>query len=265
MNSNHSLLAERAIGLASLLPHVQIHSLAQSIGQLTGQITEQDRLLLLQTIAHAGFRSSVDSFLNAACSSGSSPDAISAALMTAAVAERQYSSTESAQLVWTGPESQFTSFRHTEQAILEVLDSATKQITLVAFAVYRIPRICDSLVRAAARGVSIRVILETPDRIAGEHEYSTLAALGDEVARCATVYYWPKKNRAVNEAGRCGILHVKCAIADGNRLLLSSANLTEYAFSLNMELGLLIMGGDTPIAAEEHFCRLIESKTLERI
>ena len=39
------------------------------------------------------------------------------------------------------------------------------------------------------------VIVETPDKIEGEGEYSTIKALGQEVAACSTVYYWPKENR----------------------------------------------------------------------
>ena len=39
------------------------------------------------------------------------------------------------------------------------------------------------------------------------------------------------------QSGKLGILHVKCVVGDGRWLFLSSANLTKYAFSLNMELG----------------------------
>jgi phosphatidylserine/phosphatidylglycerophosphate/cardiolipin synthase-like enzyme len=50
---------------------------------------------------------------------------------------------------------------------------------------------------------------------------------------------------------------VKCLVADARRLFVSSANLTEYAFTTNMELGLLITGGKLPIQVEAHFDRLI--------
>ena len=62
--------------------------------------------------------------------------------------------------------------------------------------------------------------------------------------------------------GRIGILHVKCAVADGRCLFLSSANLTEYAFTRNMELGLLITGGELPGQVEAHFDRLVATGTL---
>ena len=127
----------------------------------------------------------------------------------------------------------------------------------MSYAVYSIPNIQDAVVRAAKRGVKITVIVETPDKLDVQNEYSTLQALGDDVARCSMVYYWPKENRKCDSSGKFGILHVKCDVSDGRWLFLSSANLTKYAFSLNMELGVLITGGHVPQKIERMFERLI--------
>jgi phosphatidylserine/phosphatidylglycerophosphate/cardiolipin synthase-like enzyme len=89
-----------------------------------------------------------------------------------------------------------------------------------------------------------------------------LRALGDDVAACSAVYYWPKEQRGQDDNGKVGILHVKCAVADGRWLFLSSANLTEYAFTINMELGVLVTGGKLPGQVERHFERLIEVGSL---
>ena len=85
------------------------------------------------------------------------------------------------------------------------------------------------------------------------------------VAASSTLYYWPKEQRARDSSGKLGILHVKCVVADGRWVFLSSANLTDYAFTINMELGLLITGGDLPNRIERHFDRLIDSGTLEKL
>jgi cardiolipin synthase len=71
--------------------------------------------------------------------------------------------------------------------------------------------------------------------------------------------------RPKDSLGRYGSLHAKCAVVDSNLLFLSSANLTEFAFNLNMELGVLIKGGDPPRAVEMHFHALIATGCLERI
>jgi hypothetical protein len=110
--------------------------------------------------------------------------------------------------------------------------------------------------------LSIRLVVESPHRIEGQKAYSTLAALGPTVAGRCGVYLWPIEGGFKGGTGKPGLLHVKCAVADGRWLCLSSANLTEYAFSINMELGVLITCGTTPVQVETHFRRMIDSGTL---
>jgi phosphatidylserine/phosphatidylglycerophosphate/cardiolipin synthase-like enzyme len=78
----------------------------------------------------------------------------------------------------------------------------------------------------------------------------------------AAVYIWPLKRRPVDAAGHHGSLHVKWAVADDAVLLVSSANLTAYAFTLNMELGLLVRGGAIPGRVSAHLDRLIDQHIL---
>lgn len=254
MNS-HRVIVEAACGLACTLPSGTIEDLALSIlttgeGSLRAEVARR--------IPHFQHRDTalafVEKWRREAAEVG--PQAVAVALQTAGMAERTYRDLQSVELVWTGPGAR-APFRRTEQAILQVLDLAKKRITLVSYAVYRIPNIRDSLVRAASRGVQINVIVETPDRLECENEYSTLRALGEEVAACSAVFFWPKEGRGTDEKGKPGILHVKCAVADDSRLFLSSANLTEHAFKINMELGILVTGGRMPVQVQEHFDHLI--------
>ena len=60
-------------------------------------------------------------------------------------------------------------------------------------------------------------------------------------------------------------MHVKCVAADSEWLFLSSANLTEHAFTINMELGLLIHSGHLPKQIEQHFDRLVAKKMLVKV
>ena len=61
------------------------------------------------------------------------------------------------------------------------------------------------------------------------------------------------------------MLHVKAAVADGRLLLFGSANLTESAFTLNMEMGALACGGALPDQVERIFDRLIEAGVLSKV
>lgn len=54
-------------------------------------------------------------------------------------------------------------------------------------------------------------------------------------------------------------------MADGEWLFLSSANLTQQAFTINMELGMLVRGGTMPMRVEQQFDRLIQSGQLKQV
>jgi phosphatidylserine/phosphatidylglycerophosphate/cardiolipin synthase-like enzyme len=259
MDAAHTLIAEAATRLASEMPAAYVEALA---GALQGGPVSKAQAV--QGIPHLQFRSVAGEFIDVwqGRAAGVTAEAVALALRTASHAEKAHREGQTVELVWTGPGTEAHPFRRTEQAILQVLDSARQRITLVSYAVYRIPNVCEALVQAARRGVQINVIVETPDKLEGENEYSTLRALGDEVAACSSVYYWPKEKRGRDDGGKLGILHVKCAVADGRWLFLSSANLTEYAFTINMELGVLVSGGRSPGQVQEHFDWMIRNAIL---
>lgn len=60
-------------------------------------------------------------------------------------------------------------------------------------------------------------------------------------------------------------MHAKAAIADDKLALVTSANLTDRAVSDNLELGVLIRGGDVPRRLEAHFRELMASEVLTRV
>lgn len=143
--------------------------------------------------------------------------------------------------------------------------AAVERLLLVSYAVCKIPHVSDALVRAVTRGVAVRIVIEGAHRHDGFDVYDRLRAIGNVVANRAAVYFWPLERRPRDDSGSLGVLHVKCAVADDRWLYLSSANLTENAFTLNMELGLLVTGGHLPEQVQAHFTRMIESGMLAKI
>jgi phosphatidylserine/phosphatidylglycerophosphate/cardiolipin synthase-like enzyme len=267
MKEGHHQIGAAAVQLADRLPHSVMIAVAGAVVQHGGLERSTARQAILQSLPTPDFREATADFFDQwqTRASGVGPEAVAIALLTAAKSEQNHHQEETVEIVWTGPEPAETRFRHTEQAILEVLNSAKKRLTVVSYAVYRIPHIRKALVAAASRGVGIRLIVETPNRVEGQGEYDCLLALGDNVASACSVYYWPQENRPKDDNGKIGILHVKCAVADGRRMFLSSANFTEYAFTINMELGLLVTGGKLPEQVERHFERLIETGSFLRV
>ena len=252
-------IAEAATALADRLPFPVMQLLAKGI---VDHGISAKRSTILGTVSHAGFRDAADEFLLRCQQLDLSADWVASSVITAARAEQIHRQEQVVELVWTGPESQAAPFRHTQQAVIEVFDRAEKRITLICYSVYNIPNVQQSLVRAARRGVRINVVVETPNKLSGKNTYDTLQAIGEEVAACSEVYYWPEEQRERTENKTLAKLHAKCAVSDGERLFVSSANLTEHAFTVNMELGVLISGGGLPREVENQVRRLLDNKCL---
>jgi phosphatidylserine/phosphatidylglycerophosphate/cardiolipin synthase-like enzyme len=60
-------------------------------------------------------------------------------------------------------------------------------------------------------------------------------------------------------------MHIKAAVADSRVAFLTSANLTEAAFELNMELGVLICGGHIPGTIDRLVDSLLDSGALQMV
>ncbi len=61
---------------------------------------------------------------------------------------------------------------------------------------------------------------------------------------------------------RRGVLHAKCAVVDRRWLLVSSANFTDSAMQVNMEMGIAIEGEEMPGRVADHFERLVLAGSL---
>jgi phosphatidylserine/phosphatidylglycerophosphate/cardiolipin synthase-like enzyme len=166
--------------------------------------------------------------------------AIALALATAAHCQTSSRQELSTELVWTGPNPDSLPLRRTEQALLQLIRAAQHELLIVSFAIYNIPEIVEALFAAMKRGVRVRIIAETPESSEGKISYGIHSTFGAEILKQAEVFIWPKEKRILDGQGRHGSLHAKCAASDGQHLFISSANLTEYAMSLNMEMGILV-------------------------
>jgi phosphatidylserine/phosphatidylglycerophosphate/cardiolipin synthase-like enzyme len=155
--------------------------------------------------------------------------------------------------------------RQTEQVIFDLIRSAEVRLTVMSFGIFQVPRLIEGLEAVLARAVDVRIVL-------GERESQTdwvveqqTAQLGSIVSSNATVYRWPADKRPRDTGGRSGLMHVKAVVADSHLAFLTSANLTEAAFELNMELGVLIRGGQLPGTIDRLVDSLVESEALQSI
>ena len=262
MREAFAAVSEAAALLVGQIPRSAVETLAAAIASCEGRTASAHGIPAC--IPHGHHRALASSFVDVWQENATDVPPLAAAMCLLGAVEgvERNRSDGASELVWTGPDVGVIPVRLTEQALLQLVDSANERVTVVSFAVYHIPRVCEALLRAADRGCSIRIILETPDGQEGRAAYDTVAALGSTVRGRAGIYTWPTEARPVDPKGHRALMHVKAAIADGKRLLLSSANLTEYALSTNMELGVLITGGRLPRDAERHFDELVRAGVL---
>lgn len=257
-------LLDHLSDIANDVPFYLVKSLAADIAKMSTDDWFLARNQIVQSMPQPNLRAQVGQLLDTWHQGRPElkPQSVALALLAAAQAAERQRRAQATSLVWTGPTSQGPALRRTDQALLQVINAAQQWLLVVSFAVYKIANIRRALVKAAERGVNIKICVEAPEPSEGKMTYDTIKALGNRVAQNATVYIWPKAKRPQTDDGKYGSLHVKCAVADEALLFISSANLTEYALTLNMELGVLIRGGPLPGDVAAHFNRLIEDGVL---
>jgi len=168
-------------------------------------------------------------------------------------------------LVWTGPETTAIPLRRTEQTLLQLIHSAQRSLLIVSFAVYKIDSISEAIQNALTRHVKVTIVLESSEESNGKITFPGQRALGNLVLEQSSLYVWPLEKRLNSDDGRSGSLHAKIALADEDYLFITSANLTEYAMTLNMEMGVLIQGSDLPRRVGKHFEELISQTVLVQV
>ncbi len=185
------------------------------------------------------------------------PQSVALSLITTVRAIEVEKRREILSLVWTGPESENIPLRRTEQVLLQLICEAKEQLLLVSFAIYKAEEIMQALEDAIRRGVKIILIIETPLASNDKISFDPLQHFSKLLRENVDIYAWPLENRLLSEDGKHGSLHAKVAVADSHTAFITSANLTDYAMNLNMEMGTLIKGGDIPYITEKHFVELL--------
>jgi cardiolipin synthase A/B len=157
------------------------------------------------------------------------------------------------EVVVTGPNSLAAPVRLTSEVVRQLIDEATTRVTLVSFAAYQMTSIINALDGAVARGVSVALILESPENLEGGG--------GAKVYSKYRIYHWPTERREPPGAK----LHAKAVIIDNRDVLLTSANMTAAAYDKNIELGVLCRGGSVARQVQHHFDALIARGVLTAV
>jgi phosphatidylserine/phosphatidylglycerophosphate/cardiolipin synthase-like enzyme len=166
-------------------------------------------------------------------------------------------------IAWTGPASYLVPVRRTREVLFEVIGAAQASLILVSFAAYKVPAVIERLEQAAARGVDIRLVLETKEDSHGALSVDAAAAF-TALSGLVTFYVWPADLRPETPSGKVA-LHAKAALADDHIAFVTSANLTGAAQTDNIELGLVVTGGPVPERLAAHFRTLMSQDVLRPV
>jgi len=193
-----------------------------------------------------------------------SGEAVAVGLRAAVRAVQTTRADQSVDIVWTGPQTPEVPVRLTRAVLVDVIRSAAERLVVISFAAYRVALVVDELAAATARGVDVRLVLETSEASGGRLAVDAATAFASLGGASVSFWVWPAEQRPVLPAGTAA-LHAKAAIADDHTALVTSANLTGHGMNENMELGLLVRGGPVPRRLAAHFAQLMTDRVLDQV
>ncbi len=249
-------LALAVVDAARDLPARQVERLAVEIARHE-DASDHARATVPAAVATVAFRQAAHRILDAW--QDLPGGAVALALRSAARAVAAARTEQSIDVVWTGPQTREVPVRLTRAVLVDVIRAARERLIVVSFAAYRVAVVVEELAATAARGVDVRLVLESaaPGGLLTRDAAATFASLGEAV----TFWVWPAEQRPQLPAGRAA-LHAKAAVADDHTALVTSANLTGHGINENMELGLLVRGGPVPRRLTTHFQQLMQDRVL---
>jgi phosphatidylserine/phosphatidylglycerophosphate/cardiolipin synthase-like enzyme len=241
--------------VARTLPLEQVEAVASFLdawGEPTGAALGQ----LHQLVPNPGFATQADALGRSWSETiGVSGGAVAIALRATALAVERARNEERIEIVWTGPTTKAVPLRQTLGVLLQVVKASRERLVVVSFAAYKVAKVVEAMLAASEHGVKIAVVIDE-----GTDAANAFTAL----AGVAELYCWPAAGTVLPN-GAIVRMHVKAAVADDHTAFVGSANLTGQALSENMELGLLVEGGEIPRRLDAHFRSLIASEILVSI
>ena len=198
-------------------------------------------------------------FSAVAVESGLSAKEIASALVSAAETAERLFAENTVDILWTGPTTTAVPVRRMEQSLCELVDSAREKLLIVSFVAYKTEKVYGAIRAAIGRGVHVSFLTEASKEHGGSLDVDPSDLLKKQFPE-ADFYRWENP-----DSSHPAVVHVKCAIADECKALVTSANLTGAAMENNMELGLMISSHRVASRMATHFSALITEHILKKV
>ena len=253
MNDIYSVAAQIAV----LYPCDTIRHVAGKIADLCTQSVGESVLKMQWGACHRK-NPLVKQFCELAAESSLAPGEVSSILLSSCASKELTAKDGMLEILWTGPQTAAVPVRQMEPALCELIDSANKDLFIVSFVAYKADKVYKAIRSALGRGVTVRILTEASRENGGALEADPAEMLRKKLPD-AEFYRWEDNSSFQH------VVHAKCAIADGDAVLVTSANLTGAAMSKNMELGLLVKDRNVAGKLQRHFKALIDEHTIRRV
>jgi phosphatidylserine/phosphatidylglycerophosphate/cardiolipin synthase-like enzyme len=177
------------------------------------------------------------------------------------------------ELVVTGPDHGGM-LRDTAVVVDQLFREAQSRVLVVGFALYEGKTVFATLAERmnSLQDLEVTLCLDVSRKA---NDTSRAPDIALRAARDFDRWHWPSGCRkpqvfydprwlAFDSESRA-VLHAKCIVIDRQKALITSANPTPAAYRKNIELGIVIQGGDIPRSIDDHFGRLIAAKSLQQL
>src|SRR5690606_17972477 len=167
-------LLDAVVDLAALVSPRKVRTVAAAVRGLPNPYVAPSPNALVDTPAA---RAAVERVVTAWRQGQVSGDELAGMLLGASEARSRLERESSVELVWTGPTTPFMPTRRTDQALLDRVASATRDLFLVSFVAYDVQSVVAAMNQAASRAVRLRVLLEAPTSLGGTFAFDPAATM----------------------------------------------------------------------------------------
>ena len=161
---------------------------------------------------------------------------------------------EKIELITTAPPSFLLKTKRINNAVNEIVENAKKSLLITGYSISEfVEDIIDTIIEKSQRGLFVKIFINDLSK------QKSIDKLLRYQGKFLQLYNY------ANNDDKMAALHAKIILADGERAIISSANLSYHGMSGNIEMGTLINSVKLGKQIEEFFKSLVFQKVFSKI
>ncbi len=161
---------------------------------------------------------------------------------------------EKIELITTAPPSFLLKTKRINNAVNEIVENAKKSLLITGYSISEfVEYIIDTIIEKSQRGLFVKIFINDLSK------QKSIDKLLRYQGKFLQLYNY------ANNDDKMAALHAKIILADGERAIISSANLSYHGMSGNIEMGTLINSAKLGKQIEEFFKSLVFQKIFNKV